>query len=142
MLSQQISKVASAAAGGNLDAFKELKAVRDNIEADINAVRDGSAKDGLDAYKDSGAKDQIDKWSAAWKPVRDAADKIQQRSELVLNITETANDLRPLVSYGTRRRTPPGSFGSDPSPTTTWSSRRSQAFTAPRFLLRSTFSGT
>ena len=104
VLSQQISKVASAAAGGNLDAFKDLKATRDNIEADLNAVRDGSAKDGISiVYKDSDAKDQLDKWAAAWKPVRDAADKIQARSELVLNITETANDFNSKIPQLTQR---------------------------------------
>src|SRR5436190_3458421 len=99
VLSQQISKVATAAASGNLDAFKDLKATRDNIEADINAVRDGSAKDGLDPYKG----EQFDKWAAAWKPVRDAADKIQARSELVLNITETANDFNGKIPQLTQR---------------------------------------
>jgi len=104
VLSQQISKVASAASAGNLDAFKDLKTTRDGIEANINAVRDGSDKDGIPAYAgEASVKDQLARWVDRWKPLRDAADKILSRSELVLSITETAGDFNSKIPQLTQR---------------------------------------
>ena len=73
--SQQIATYAREAAGGNLDAFSELKATRDSIEKNIKEVMSGAP--GMPAYaEDVNVKDQLKKLSSTWEPIKRNADTI------------------------------------------------------------------
>ena len=94
VLSQQISKFATEAAAGNLEAFEELKTTRANIEARVNGLQNGDARAGIPGYKtDSDAvRIPLNKLNEDWQPINNAANTILTRQELVLDITETADE--------------------------------------------------
>src|SRR5258708_27280093 len=50
VLSQQLSRQANDAAGGNLDAFGTLKATRDSIADLITRLKLGDTRNGMDGY--------------------------------------------------------------------------------------------
>jgi twitching motility protein PilJ len=102
VFSQQIATYAREAAGGNLDAFGELKSKRDEIEANINQLDTGGANH--PGYGESGAVgEQIKKLKVTWKPIRDAADLILARQELVLDMTQTVKDFSSRIPQITFR---------------------------------------
>src|SRR6516225_3282821 len=51
VLSQQLSRQANDAAGGNLDAFSTLKATRDSIADLIARLKKGDVRNGMDGYE-------------------------------------------------------------------------------------------
>src|ERR1700749_1956771 len=68
VLSQQLSKQANDAAGGNLDAFKGLELTRNSIDDLINKLKKGDPTNGMQGYENSGAAAQITDLDNAWKP--------------------------------------------------------------------------
>src|SRR5688572_10760821 len=93
VLSQQIAKFANEAAAGQLEAFDELKSTRNAIEKNVTELRRGSPDGSSPAYEgDTIVGRPLADLVQAWEPVRTAADTIVERQELVLNMTETAND--------------------------------------------------
>src|ERR1700761_1294307 len=56
VLSQQLSKQANDAAGGNIDAFKGLEQTRNTIDDLINKLKKGDPQNNMQGYADSGAK--------------------------------------------------------------------------------------
>jgi twitching motility protein PilJ len=104
VLSQQIATFAREAAGGQPDAFSELKATRDAIEKNSNELRSGSSDDGMPAYGDTpGVAEHIKKLLTAWEPIRNNADTILGRQDLVLDMTETATDFNSKIPLLTAR---------------------------------------
>ncbi len=100
--SQQIATYAREAAGGNLDAFSELKATRDSIEKNIKEVMSGAP--GMPAYaEDVNVKDQLKKLSSTWEPIKRNADTILGRQQLVLEMTDTAADFNSKIPLLTAR---------------------------------------
>ncbi len=123
--SQQISKFATEAALGNIDAFEELRATRDNIEVNVNALLKGSAANAkvnpIPSYLNQAGGAEVaivlKKLATDWDPVSKAAETIQSRSDLVLDITDTASEfqaniprltakMEEIVSYLTERGAP------------------------------------
>ncbi len=88
VLSQQISKFATEAAAGNLEAFEELKTTRSNIESRVNGLLKGDAVAGIPGYQnDSDAvRIPLNKLNEDWQPINNAANTILSRQELVLDI--------------------------------------------------------
>ena len=98
VLSQQISKFAAEAAAGNLDAFDELKATRNQINTNVTQLQNGSPSQGMPAYKGvAGVAKPLDDMAKAWTPVMTAADTIVERQELVLQMSETAADFNSKI---------------------------------------------
>jgi twitching motility protein PilJ len=104
VLSQQIATFARESAGGNSDAFNELKATRDTIENNINSLKNGNPAKGMPAYGEVAVVgDQITKLSDSWTPIRAAADTILGRQDLVLDMTQTAEDFNGRIPQLTQR---------------------------------------
>ncbi len=93
VLSQQLSKVANDAAGGNIDAFKSLEATRNSIDDLLNKLKKGDKTTGMHGYaSESGAAKEIADLDKAWAPLNTNATKILDSKEQVLNTAATAAD--------------------------------------------------
>ena len=92
VLSQQLSKVANDAAGGNIDAFKSLEQTRNSIDDLLNKLKKGDPTTGMQGYANSGAASQIADLDKAWAPLNTNATKILDSKEQVLNTASTAAD--------------------------------------------------
>jgi twitching motility protein PilJ len=104
VLSQQIATFARESAGGNADAFNELKATRDTIENNINALKNGDSAVSMQGYlNEAVVGDQIKKLADSWAPIRTAADTILGRQDLVLDMTQTAEDFNGRIPQLTQR---------------------------------------
>jgi twitching motility protein PilJ len=104
VLSQQIATFARESAGGNSDAFNELKATRDTIETNIDALKNGNPATGMPGYAETAVVgEQIGKLGDAWAPIRTAADTILGRQDLVLDMTQTAEDFNARIPQLTQR---------------------------------------
>ncbi|HQW63109.1 MAG TPA: methyl-accepting chemotaxis protein [Pseudomonadota bacterium] len=102
VLSQQIATFAREAAGGNIDAFAELKSTRDLVEAGITQLSAGDPKTGMPAYGTQvGAP--VKELSDAWQPIKGNADTILGRQQLVLDMTQTAADFSAKIPLLTAR---------------------------------------
>ncbi len=92
VLSQQLSKQANDAAGGNIDAFKGLEQTRNTIDQLLTNLKNGDTPNGMQGYKDSGAAAQISDLDKAWAPLNTDATKILSAKEQVLSAASTAAD--------------------------------------------------
>ncbi len=96
--SQQITKFASEAAAGNLDAFEELNSTRVEIDRRVKALMDGGNAglkdaDSIPAYKNQGDLGQpLTKLAQTWALMNTAANTIIANKQTVLDISETASD--------------------------------------------------
>lgn len=102
VLSQQIATYARESSSGNLDAFGELKATRDVIDSNI-AQLDGGGATHPGYGEVSGVGEQIKRLQVTWKPIREAADTILGRQELVLDMSQTAQEFSSRIPDITRR---------------------------------------
>ncbi len=93
VLSQQLSTVANAAAGGNIDAFKSLEATRNTIDDLLNKLSKGDKNTGMRGYGEvSGVAKEISDLDKAWQPLNTSATKILDSKEQVLNTAQVAAD--------------------------------------------------
>jgi len=92
VLSQQLSKVANDAAGGNIDAFKSLEQTRNSIDDLINKLKKGDPGNNMRGYASSRAGAQITELDRAWAPLNTNATKILDSKEQVLNTKSVADD--------------------------------------------------
>jgi twitching motility protein PilJ len=99
VLSQQISKFATEAAQGNLEAFEELKTTRSAIETRVNGLMKGDGRAGIPAYSNESdaVRIPLNKLNEDWQPINNAANTILSRQELVLDITETAAEFQSSI---------------------------------------------
>ena len=88
VLSQQLSKVANDAAGGNIDAFKSLEQTRNAIDDLLGKFKKGDPVGGMRSYADVDTAD-IDR---AWAQLGTDATKILSSKEQVLNTAQVAAD--------------------------------------------------
>ncbi len=101
VLSQQLSKQANDAAGGNIDAFKGLEQTRNTIDDLLTKLKKGDPQNNMQGYADSGASAQINDLDNAWKPLNTDATKILSAKEQVLGAASTAADFNskmPLLN--------------------------------------------
>jgi twitching motility protein PilJ len=92
VLSQQLSKVANDAAGGNLDAFKSLEATRNSIDDLLNKLKKGDPATGMQGYGNSDVSKEISDLDRAWAPLNTNATKILDSKEQVLSTAGVAAD--------------------------------------------------
>ena len=92
VLSQQLSKVANDATGGNIDAFKSLEATRNAVDDLLNKLKKGDSNTGMLAYGNSGVAKEIADLDKAWAPLNTNVTKILDSKEQVLNTAATAAD--------------------------------------------------
>ncbi|MGH8040996.1 MAG: methyl-accepting chemotaxis protein [Rudaea sp.] len=93
VLSQQLSTVANAAAGGNIDAFKSLEQTRNTIDDMINKLSKGDKTTGMHGYaSEAGVAGEIKDLDKAWQPLNTNATKILDSKEQVLNTAAVAAD--------------------------------------------------
>jgi twitching motility protein PilJ len=97
VLSQQLSKVANDAAGGNTFAFKSLEQTRNSIDEFLTKLEKGDASTGMQGYADSGASAQISELDKAWAPLNLNATKILDGKEQVLSTAQTAAEFNDKI---------------------------------------------
>jgi len=90
--SQQLSKVANDAAGGNIDAFKSLEATRNTVDDLLTKLKKGDPANGMQGYGNSAIADEIANLDKAWAPLNTNATKILDSKEQVLNTAAVAGD--------------------------------------------------
>jgi twitching motility protein PilJ len=100
--SQQLSKVANDAAGGNIDAFKTLEATRNLVDDLLHKLKAGDNANGMHGYeKEGGVAKEISDLDKAWAPLNTSATKILDAKEQVLNSAAVAADFNakmPLLN--------------------------------------------
>src|SRR6185503_7459267 len=93
VLSQQLSKVANDAAGGNIDAFKSLEQTRNTIDDLLGKLKKGDPAGGMRAYgSESQLTTEIANMDRAWAQLNTDATKILSSKEQVLNTAQVAAD--------------------------------------------------
>ncbi|MCX7034630.1 MAG: methyl-accepting chemotaxis protein [Arenimonas sp.] len=94
VLSQQLAKYTQEAVDGNADAFTEFKATKSRIDSIVAALRTGSSAEGVDGYEGNpnalGVSSALGKVTETWQPMADAATRIEQSEDKVLNLADTA----------------------------------------------------
>jgi twitching motility protein PilJ len=102
--SQQIATYAREAAGGNLDAFSELKATRDSIDRNVTQLLKGAPGGAMPGYENAPAvQGPLKKLASTWEPIKRNADTILGRQQLVLDMTDTAADFNSKIPLLTQR---------------------------------------
>ena len=96
VLSQQISKTATEAAGGNAEAFGQLREARDGFQARWNYLTDGRQETGLPATP-SALQEPLALAQADWDRVRVNADSIISSQTTVLTLNEVALTLADTI---------------------------------------------
>lgn len=99
--SQQLAKYAAEAAGGNIEAFEELTATRDDINNSLRVLREGSDQvQRID--QNPGVREALDTLLRTWERVRLAVGNIVDRREPVIDLSSIANSfseqMLPLAS--------------------------------------------
>ena len=85
VLSQQLSRQANDAAGGNLDAFSTLKATRDSIADLITRLKKGDVRNGMAGYEDQASlRADFSQLDDAWKQLSADAGKILDSKEQII----------------------------------------------------------
>jgi twitching motility protein PilJ len=94
VLSQELAKYTQEAVDGNADAFAEFTATKTRIDSIVNALRVGSAAEGVPGFEGDanalGVSSALAKVVETWTPMAAAADRISQSEEEVLSLADTA----------------------------------------------------
>jgi twitching motility protein PilJ len=103
--SQQLSKVANDAAGGNIDAFKTLEATRNSVDDLLHKLKNGDPATGLtkEYGKEAGVAKEIADLDKAWAPLNTNATKILDSKEQVLSTKSVADEFNNKVPVLTSR---------------------------------------
>ena len=91
VLSQQIAKFSNEAAGGNLDAFEELRETKARIQNELDNLSNGNTEMQMKELPSSVAEEQRSLSVDTWVPIREATDRILAREDLVLDLADTAD---------------------------------------------------
>ena len=86
---QQLAKASGEAAVGNFDAFDELSQTRDIISESIGQLREGSPESNLPPSPES-VNDSLSTLEQIWQRIEVEAERILNRSELVLDLADSA----------------------------------------------------
>ena len=93
VLSQEIAKNATEAAGGKEGAFKQLERSRDDFERKLKFITSGNAITGLPASELAAQVDVVKRWQV----VRDNADRIVENKSTVLTLHQIAETLNETI---------------------------------------------
>jgi twitching motility protein PilJ len=94
--SQQIAKFATEAAGGNLDAFEDLRQTRDRVQENLDYLVNGRPSTQLPASPPS-VQESLVRVQQVWQPIREASDQILDSRELVVEITNLAQEFENTI---------------------------------------------
>lgn len=94
--SQQIAKFASEAAAGNLDAFGELRRTRNRIQSNLDFLVNGRSETQLPASPPS-VQESLVGVQQIWQPIREDADRILDSRDLVVEITNLAQQFENTI---------------------------------------------
>jgi twitching motility protein PilJ len=98
VLSQQLAKFAAEAAGGRSEAFDELKDKKETIQAHINKLTVGDPQEGVPSIgKNPEVQQALDNVTRTWAPIREAADNILARQQVVEQLNDTALEFQTKV---------------------------------------------
>ena len=97
VLSQQIAKTASEAAGGNLDAFVELTTATEIANTQLQQLRNGAPDTGLPPSPES-VNNDLESVEHTWALVQDSAQVILDRNSLVLDLFDASNNFASAVT--------------------------------------------
>lgn len=89
VLSQQLAKSAGEAAVGNFDAFTNLRAERDQIDGNINLLRNGNPDTGLPPSPEV-VNEQLTEIESLWASISSNATDVSQRETLVQDLADSA----------------------------------------------------
>ena len=93
VLSQQLSRQANDAAGGNVDAFGSLKQTRDTIADLINRLKQGDARTGMQGYSgESSLAADFKELEAAWSQLSGDSTKVLDSQQQILGSATTIDD--------------------------------------------------
>src|SRR5690606_12151501 len=96
VLSQQVAKAAQDAASGGVDAFDELEATRARIQVNVDALNNGGQ--GSSAYAGRPVVGvPLQRLTETWTPMNNASRRILESRELVLGLTDTAEQFAGAV---------------------------------------------
>ncbi len=93
VLSQEIAKNATEAAGGKEGAFKQLERSRDDFERKLKFITNGNTVTGLPASELAAQVDVVKRWQV----VRDNADRIVENKSTVLTLHQIAETLNETI---------------------------------------------
>ncbi len=98
VLSQQLAKFAAEAAGCRSEALDELKDKKETIQAHINKLTVGDPQEGVPSIgKNPEVQQALDNVTRTWAPIREAADNILARQEVVEQLNDTALEFQTKV---------------------------------------------
>jgi len=98
VLSQQIAKFAQEAASGGFDAFAELRATSERIQAALDDLQRGNAADGMPGYQNEpGVGEELGRLVSVWQNVKQNAEQILSSENTVIGLAETAADFSAKV---------------------------------------------
>jgi twitching motility protein PilJ len=93
VLSQQLSRQANDAAGGNVDAFGSLKQTRDTIADLINRLKQGDARTGMQGYSgEASLGADFKELDAAWAQLSSDSTKVLDSQQQILGSATTIDD--------------------------------------------------
>lgn len=92
VMSQQIAKFANEAAGGNFDAFDELRETKTKIQNNLNYLTEGNPDTGLTPLPQAVEDERYQMVQTTWEPIREEAENILARDELIVNLADTADE--------------------------------------------------
>ncbi len=95
---QQLAKAAGEAAVGNFDAFDELTETRDLIADAVQTLRRGDASAGLPPSP-SPVNDSLSTLEEIWLRIETEADRILERTDLVLELADSAEAFRSNIPH-------------------------------------------
>jgi twitching motility protein PilJ len=102
--SQQIANYAREAAAGNIGAFDNLKGTRDEIDRAVTQLNAGSPAEAMPGYAETDpVKAPLQKLTENWRTIKANTDKILERQQLVLEMTDTAQEFNSKIPLLTAR---------------------------------------
>ncbi|MCE5234308.1 MAG: methyl-accepting chemotaxis protein [Mizugakiibacter sp.] len=92
VVSQQISKYAFEAAGGNIESFNELDSTRNALDSSVQRLDKGDAKTGMPGYAHAaaGVGNSLAALTQAWNQLNGDVSKVLANRALVLNSADQA----------------------------------------------------
>ena len=96
--SQQLAKFAAQAAGGQAEAFDELKEVKETIQAHLLKLQDGDPQEGVPSIsKNPEVEVALNAVKDTWAPIQQAADVILARRAVVEDLNATATEFQDKI---------------------------------------------
>lgn len=98
VLSQKVAKFAQGAGNGDLDAFDELQATREQVQKNLASLQNGDSERGVPAYAaEPGVAEPLQDLARVWRPISENAQRILDARDLILDLFDTASGFASAV---------------------------------------------